>query len=52
MFQFRVTLFLHDIICGVGIRKHQCIKTPVICAIFDTQGELAAAVAGVEAVVS
>jgi receptor expression-enhancing protein 5/6 len=32
--------------------KHQDIKTPVICNIFDTEGELAAAVASVEAVVS
>lgn len=30
--------------------KHQDIKTPVICNIFDTEGELAAAVASVEAV--
>ncbi|CAK7329730.1 unnamed protein product [Dovyalis caffra] len=33
-----------------GIMKHQDIKTPVICNIFDTEGELAAAVASVEAV--
>ena len=32
--------------------KHQGIKTPTICNIFDTEGELAAAVASVEAVVS
>uniref|UniRef100_A0A6N2L3J5 Uncharacterized protein n=1 Tax=Salix viminalis TaxID=40686 RepID=A0A6N2L3J5_SALVM len=30
--------------------KHQGIKTPTICNIFDTEGELAAAVASVEAV--
>ncbi|XP_061977121.1 pseudouridine kinase isoform X3 [Populus nigra] len=35
-----------------GIMKHQDIKTPVICNIFDTEGELAAAVASVEAVVT
>ncbi|KAJ6936878.1 pseudouridine kinase [Populus alba x Populus x berolinensis] len=35
-----------------GIMKHQDIKTPVICNIFDTEGELAAAVASVEAVQS
>ncbi|KAG5247746.1 pentatricopeptide repeat-containing protein [Salix suchowensis] len=34
-----------------GIMKHQGIKTPTICNIFDTEGELAAAVASVEAVV-
>ncbi|KAJ6766114.1 HEXOKINASE FAMILY MEMBER [Salix purpurea] len=33
-----------------GIMKHQGIKTPTICNIFDTEGELAAAVASVEAV--
>ncbi|KAJ6368632.1 hypothetical protein OIU78_001083 [Salix suchowensis] len=35
-----------------GIMKHQGIKTPTICNIFDTEGELAAAVASVEAVQS
>ncbi|KAJ9135550.1 hypothetical protein P3X46_032720 [Hevea brasiliensis] len=33
-----------------GIRKHQNIRTAVICNIFDTSGELVAAVANVEAV--
>ncbi|KAF9684338.1 hypothetical protein SADUNF_Sadunf04G0108000 [Salix dunnii] len=33
-----------------GIMNHQGIKTPAICNIFDTEGELAAAVASVEAV--
>ncbi|KAF2305886.1 hypothetical protein GH714_008653 [Hevea brasiliensis] len=33
-----------------GIRKHQNIRTAVICNIFDTSGELMAAVANVEAV--
>uniref|UniRef100_A0A2P2JQR2 Ribokinase isoform X1 n=1 Tax=Rhizophora mucronata TaxID=61149 RepID=A0A2P2JQR2_RHIMU len=33
-----------------GIRKHQDIRTAVICNIFDTNGELAAAVASVEAI--
>ncbi|GAV76787.1 PfkB domain-containing protein/PPR domain-containing protein/PPR_2 domain-containing protein, partial [Cephalotus follicularis] len=33
-----------------GIRKHQYIETPVICNILDVNGEVAAGVAGVEAI--
>ncbi|XVE49402.1 hypothetical protein DITRI_Ditri01bG0080000 [Diplodiscus trichospermus] len=33
-----------------GIRKHQDIKTPTVCHILDTNGEVAAGVASVEAV--
>uniref|UniRef100_A0A2C9U6T7 Carbohydrate kinase PfkB domain-containing protein n=1 Tax=Manihot esculenta TaxID=3983 RepID=A0A2C9U6T7_MANES len=33
-----------------GIRKHKDIRTPVICNIFDTRGEVMAGVANVEAV--
>lgn len=36
----------------IGIRKHKDIRTPVICNIFDTHGEVMAGVANVEAVVS
>ncbi|BBH09433.1 pfkB-like carbohydrate kinase family protein [Prunus dulcis] len=35
-----------------GIWKHQNIETPVVCNVLDVSGELAAAVASVEAIVS
>ena len=37
---------------GLGIWKHQNIETPVVCNVLDVSGELAAAVASVEAIVS
>ncbi|CAI0470177.1 unnamed protein product [Linum tenue] len=36
-------------LCTEGIRKHQDINTAVICNVYDTDGELAAAVANVDA---
>lgn len=35
-----------------GIRRGKDIETAVVCNIFDSEGELAAAVASVEAIVS
>lgn len=43
---------LHNVSFDVGIRKHQDIQTSVVCHIFDGDGELAAGVASVEAIVS
>ena len=36
----------------LGIQRHQDIETAVVCNIFDGKGELAAAVASVDAIVS
>jgi hypothetical protein len=36
----------------VGILKNKAIETPVVCNIFDVNGEVAAGVASVEALVS
>lgn len=37
---------------GVGILKHQNVETPVVCNVLDVNGEVAAGVASVEALVS
>lgn len=47
-----VLLYSYQILFGVGIRKQQDVVTPVVCNILDVSGELAAAVASVEAIVS
>lgn len=36
----------------IGILKNKDIETPVVCNIFDVNGEVAAGVASVEALVS
>lgn len=45
-------MYSYIYLLGVGIRKQQDIGTPVVCNILDVSGELAAAVASVEAIVS
>lgn len=44
--------FLEQFHILIGIRKHKDIGTAVVCAVVDFHGELAAAVASVEAIVS
>lgn len=44
--------FLKQFHILIGIRKHKDISTAVVCAVVDFHGELAAAVASVEAIVS
>lgn len=44
--------FLEQFHILIGIRKHQDISTAVVCAVVDVHGELTAAVASVEAIVS
>lgn len=39
------------VVARIGIRKHQDINTAVISNVFDTDGELAAGVASVDAIV-
>lgn len=43
---------LYIIEFDVGILKNKDIETPVVCNIFDVNGEVAAGVASVEALVS
>lgn len=45
-------IFLYIIELEVGILKDKDIETPVVCNIFDVNGEVAAGVASVEALVS
>lgn len=44
--------FFYLIEFGKGILKNKDIDTPVVCNIFDVNGEVAAGVASVEALVS
>ena len=43
---------MHIIEFEAGILKDKVIETPVVCNIFDVNGEVAAGVASVEAIVS
>lgn len=45
-------VFLYIVKFEVGILKDKDIETPVVCNIFDVNGEVAAGVASVEALVS
>jgi hypothetical protein len=47
-----ILVYSYIFLLEVGIRKQQDIGTPVVCNILDVSGELAAAVASVEAIVS
>lgn len=48
----KVMVFLYIVKFEVGILKDKDIETPVVCNIFDVNGEVAAGVASVEAFVS
>lgn len=47
----QTSVYLLRILFVAGIQKRQDVGTAVICNIFDTNGELASAVASVEAIV-